>query len=321
MKKISITAQEIADCLKGDLSGNPGAKVSAPARIEYGKPGTVCFLSNPKYEPWLYTCKADVIIIGRGQQLSRPVEATLIRVDDVAASVPRLLAWFESLKEGNRGGNSLRCRLFGGRSVALSARIGRGSRIYPQVYIGKRVKIGRGCTIYPGVRIYRDCVVGDGCIIHAGAVIGADGFGFAPQADGTYAKIPQLGNVVLENGVEIGAGTCIDRATMGSTVIRSGVKIDNLCQIGHNVEIGENTVISAESGVAGSTRIGKNCIIAGQCGIADHLEIADNTTIGAQSGIMSNISEPGRTYFGYPALEHREFMRAFADFRAKGRRR
>ena len=321
MKKISLTAEEIARHLGGEVVGNPAVTVSAPARIESGRPGTICFLANPKYEHYLYGCKADIVLVNRNFEPRGPVSATLVKVDDAYASVASLLDWFEALKAQCRGGNSLLCRLLPGRSVALSARIGKGTRIYPQAYIGPRVRVGKECIIYPGVKIYHDCVIGDRCVIHANAVIGADGFGFAPQPDGSYRKIPQTGNVVIESDVEIGAGTTVDRSTMGSTIIRRGTKIDNLCMIAHNVEVGEDTVMAAQCGIAGSTRIGSRCVIAGQCGIAGHLTIADRTTIGAQSGIMSSIETPGKSYFGYPALEHREFLRAFADFRAKGRKR
>ncbi|MBQ5438369.1 MAG: UDP-3-O-(3-hydroxymyristoyl)glucosamine N-acyltransferase, partial [Bacteroidales bacterium] len=204
------------------------------------------------------------------------------------------------------------------RSVACSARIGKGTYIYPQVYVGPNVKIGSDCILYPGVRIYHDCEIGDRCILHAGAVIGADGFGFALQEDGSYRKIPQLGNVVVEDDVEIGANATVDRATMGSTRIHRGVKIDNLCQVAHNVEVGEDTVMAAMTGIAGSTRIGRGCKFGGQSGVNGHVTVADGTTLAAQSGIIANITQPDTTLVGYPALEYGTYMRAYALFRRSG---
>ena len=319
---VTLSAKEIADRIGGTVEGNPEVRVSAPARIESGRPGTICFYANPKYRKYLYDCKADIIIVSRDFVPEEPLKATLIRVDNPYDGVTSLLGLFDSLKRGKPIGNRFFARWIEYRNyIAASARIGRGTHIFPQVHIGKKVRIGRNCIIYPGVRIYRDCLIGDNCIIHANAVIGADGFGFTKQEDGTYVKIPQTGNVEIGNNVEIGAGTTVDRAMMGSTLIHDGVKIDNLCQIGHNVEIGENTVISAQSGIAGSTKVGRNCIIAGQSGIADHLTIADNTTIAARTGVAGNVKKEGETLLGFPAIDHQEYLRAYAIFRQSGKKK
>ena len=319
---VTLSAQEIADRIGGTVEGNPAARVSAPARIESGRPGTVCFYANPKYEQYLYSCKADIIIVARNFEPKQPLKATLVRVDDPYKGVTSLLGIFDTLKKGRLRGNRFAARCLDYRNhIAASARIGRGTHIFPQVHIGRKVRVGRNCIIYPGVRIYRDCVIGDNCIIHANAVIGADGFGFTRQEDGTYVKIPQTGNVVLGNNVEIGAGTTVDRAMMGSTLIRDGVKIDNLCQVGHNVEIRENTVISAQCGIAGSTIIGRNCIIAGQSGIMDHITVADNTTIGARTGVAGSVKEEGRTILGFPAIDRTEYLRAYALFRQAAKKK
>ena len=315
MKKQTVTAQILADVLGGELVGNPSAEVSGPARIEYARGGNICFYANPKYEKYIYDTKASVLLVCKNFAPKRelPDTLTLIKVDDAYAAVPVLLEYFNKLRSGRLHGNRLVARLRGG--IALSARIGRGTHIFPGVYIGPGCRIGRGCILYPGVRIYHGCTVGDGCIIHANAVIGADGFGFAPLEDGSYRKIPQTGNVVLEDNVEIGASTCIDRATMGSTLIHRGVKIDDLCMIAHNVEIGADTVMAAQSGIAGSTHIGARCVIAGKVGIAGHLKIADCTTICAGSGVQGSVRESGKVLMGYPAFDYHKYMRAYAIFK------
>ena len=313
---MEITAQTLADLLGGDLVGDPQTRVTGPARIEQAKPGDVCFYANPKYERYVYDTRASVLLVDRSFEPKQPVPATLIKVDDAYAAVSVLLGYFQQLRHARKRGNRLLARLSLKRSVACSARIGKGTYLYPQVYVGPRVKIGRGCILYPGVRIYHDCVIGDGCILHAGVVIGADGFGFAPQPDGSYAKIPQLGNVVLEDDVEIGANTTVDRATMGSTVIRKGVKIDNLCQVAHNVEIGENTVMAALCGIAGSTKIGQRCKFGGQSGVNGHISVPDDTTLAGHSGIIGTPRKSGLTLMGYPAFEYGPYMRAYAKFRS-----
>ena len=314
-----VTAQEIAARLGGEVVGNPDVTVSAPARIESGKPGTVCFYANPKYEHYLYGCQASVILVNRTFEPAQPVAATLVKVDDAYAAVAELLGWFQQLRQARPRGNRFRARLSLRRSIACSAKIGRGTCIFPQVYLGPRVKVGRNCILYPGVKVYHDCVIGDGCILHANAVIGADGFGFAPTEDGSYKKIPQTGNVVLEDNVEVGACTTIDRATMGSTVIRRGVKLDNLCQVAHNVEIGENTVMAAQGGIAGSAKIGRQCMVGGQSGFNGHITVADHTTVAARTGVIGHVRKEGEPLLGYPAIDLKTYMKAYAKFKADGK--
>lgn len=312
---MEYTAQTLAELLGGEVVGDPQTTVTAPARIEQAREGNICFFANPKYEHYVYDTKASILLVNKSFEPKKPIPATLVRVDDAYASVAVLLDFFSRQRHVRRGGNRLLARLSLRCAVAWSARIGKGTRIYPQVYVGPNVRIGRNCILYPGVRIYHDCVIGDNCILHAGVVIGADGFGFAPEKDGSYRKIPQLGNVVIEDQVEIGANTTVDRATMGSTLIRKGVKIDNLCQVAHNVEIGADTVMAGQSGIAGSTRIGAHCMLGGQVGVSGHIRIADRTTVAAQSGIIGNIREPGRILMGYPALDYGTYMRAYTLFR------
>jgi UDP-3-O-[3-hydroxymyristoyl] glucosamine N-acyltransferase len=257
---------------------------------------------------------------------AKEVTATLIRVDDPYQALARLLAFYEQARPAKKGihpsavidaGASLGADLFIGACAVISenAVIGDGCSLHPQVFIGENVKIGKNCTLHPGVKVYRDCVIGNDCIIHAGAVIGADGFGFAPVSEANFMKIPQIGNVIIEDNVEIGSNTCVDRATMGSTVIQKGVKLDNLIQVGHNVEIGENTVIAAQSGLAGSTKVGRNCMFGGQVGLAGHLSIADGCKIGAQSGIMSTVSEENSILLGYPATDSKQFLKSVVYIR------
>ena len=319
---IKISAQEIAERLGGLVEGDAQVTVSAPARIEHGRPGTVCFFANPKYEHYVYTCAASVILVSKTFVPKEPVGATLIRLDDPYKGVAQLLGIFEAIKRSRPKGNRFAARLFiPSIHVACSARIGKGTHIFPQVYLGPRVKVGRDCIIYPGVKIYGDCLIGDRCIIHANSVIGSDGFGFAPTEDGSYKKIPQTGNVVLENDVEIGACTTVDRSTMGSTVIHAGVKIDNLCQVAHNVEIGGNTVIAAQSGIAGSSKIGRQCVIGGQSGVVGHIEVADHTTIAARSGVIGSVRKEGQTLLGYPAFDHKEYLKAYAAFKSAAKKK
>jgi|SRR5574344_1949944 UDP-3-O-[3-hydroxymyristoyl] glucosamine N-acyltransferase len=324
---MEVTAQIIADHLKGEIIGDANVKVSSVAKIESGKPGTLCFLANPKYESYLYTCKASIILINKSFEPKKEVSATLIKVDDAYEAVASLLDLLNSLK------TSRKRDFFALKHIAFSAKIGHGTRvgsfsyisrkatigrecmIYPQVYIGDGVKIGDNTTIHPGVKIYQGCEIGSNCIIHSNVVIGSDGFGFAPTADGSYKKIPQTGIVKIGDNCEIGANTVVDRATMGSTVLEDGVKLDNLIQIAHNVVIGANTVIAGQSGVSGSAKIGKNCVIGGQAGIAGHITLADKTSIAGQSGVMGSIKESGKVYMGSPAFEYRDFIRAYAIFK------
>lgn len=328
---MEVTAREIADYVHGTIVGNENVKVSSVAKIESGKAGALCFLANPKYEHYLYTCEASVILINNSFEPKQEVKATLIKVDNAYEAVASLLDLLNTMKSKNRFAK-LRS-FFVYNSKAFSSKIGKGSYvghfsyvgkrskvgkkcyIYPQVYIGRNVIIGDNVTLYPGVKIYDGCKIGDNCILHANVVIGSDGFGFAPVADGSYKKIPQTGIVIIEDNCEIGANTVIDRATMGATVIGKGVKLDNLIQIAHNVVIGENTVVAAQSGIAGSTKIGKSCMLGGQVGIAGHLTIADRTSFGAQSGVISNIRKEGKAYMGTPAFELKDFLKAYAVFK------
>lgn len=329
---MEFKAKEIAEILGGTVDGNPEATVTTFARIESGKPGAICFFANPKYESYVYQCKASVIIVNNSFKPKEPVSATMVRVENSYAAVAALLDYVEAKKRSYRRYRGLRSRVRWsakiGRKVYIGdfayvgkkVQIGDYTKIYENVYIGDGTKIGKYCTIYPGACIYPGMVIGDNVIIHANAVIGTDGFGFAPLEDGTWKKIEHVGNVVIEDNVEIGANAGIDKSQMGSTVIRSGCKIDNHCQIAHNVEVGKNTVMAAMTGVAGSTKIGEHCIFGGQVGVAGHITIADNTSVGAQSGIMSSIKEPGKQYFGSPALPYMEFMRSYAVFKKQGKR-
>jgi UDP-3-O-[3-hydroxymyristoyl] glucosamine N-acyltransferase len=324
---MQFTAAVLADYLHGDVEGNPEAVASTVVRIEQGRPGALCFLANPKYEPYLYTTTASIVLVNRSFDLKQPVQATLIRVDNAYEAIASLLDLYNSMKSLNRKGRSWRAHVSWrarlGRNVWVGkfahvgrgARVGNNTKIFPQVYVGEQVTIGENCIIYPGVRIYAGCKVGNNCIIHANAVIGSDGFGFAPTATGAYKKIPQIGHVVIEDDVEIGANTVIDRATMDATVVRKGVKLDNLIQVAHNVEIGEHTVIAAQTGIAGSTKVGKHCIFAGQVGIAGHLTIADRTTLGAQAGINASIKKEGEVLLGSPAIYYRDYFRSYVLFR------
>ena len=323
---MEFTAAMIAQILNGTVEGDPETRLNTVARIEEGRAGALSFLSNPKYEPYLYTTGSSAVLVKNDFTPAKAVTATLIRVDDPYQALARLLAFYEQVKSPKKGIHPTAVideKATVGKDVFIGACtvitentiIGDGCSLHPQVYIGENVKIGKNCTLHPGVKVYRDCVIGNDCILHAGAVIGADGFGFAPVADSNFMKIPQIGNVILEDNVEIGSNTCIDRATMGSTIIRKGVKLDNLIQVGHNVEIGENTVIAAQSGLAGSTRVGKNCMFGGQVGLAGHLSIAAGVKIGAQSGIMSTVTEENAVLLGYPATDSRQFLRSVAYIR------
>ena len=328
---MEFKAKEIADILNGTVDGDPEAVVKTFARIESGKPGAICFFANPKYEQYVYTCKAEVIIVNKTFEPKEPVSATMGRVDDAYSAVAALLDYVTAKKRSYKRYRGCRSRVRGsaklGRKVYVgdfayigkNAVVGDYTKIYENVYVGDGVKIGSHCIIYPGVKIYPGMVIGNNVILHANAVVGSDGFGFAPQEDGTWKKIEHTGNVIIGDNVEIGANTCIDKSQMGSTVIGKGVKIDNLCQIAHNVEVGENTVMASLTGVAGSAKIGRHCIIAGQVGIAGHISIADNTTIGAQSGIMGKVKEEGQTLMGSPAFPLKDFLRAYAVFKRAGK--
>jgi UDP-3-O-[3-hydroxymyristoyl] glucosamine N-acyltransferase len=327
--RMQLSAKELATLLNGSIEGNPDMLVGKPGKIEEAQPGDITFLGNDRYESFIYTTKASVVLVNRQFQPQRPLEATLIRVDDVYQSLALLLEKFgapELLPDDTphisaQASIHPQAQIGAGVSIGpfavieAGAVVGDGCRIEAQAYIGAKAVVGAGTKLYPGVRILHDCQIGANCILHANAVIGSDGFGFAPLPDGSYRKIAQIGNVIIEDNVEIGANTTVDRATMGSTVIRKGVKLDNLIQVGHNVEIGDNTVIAAQTGIAGSTKIGKNCRVGGQVGMVGHLRIADGTQIQAQTGVASHIEMPNTAICGYPAFPYRDFLRSHAVFK------
>jgi len=296
------------------------------ARIEEGFPGALSFLANPKYEPFLYTTKSSIVLVNKSFVPSGKVEATLIKVDNAYEAFASLLRMVDKARQRKKGIHPtavIEPSSVVGKDVYIGAyayigencKVGDGCSIYPHVYIGDGTSIGRKSTINAGVKIYHECIVGENCVIHAGTVIGSDGFGFAPQSDSEFMKIPQIGNVIIEDNVEIGANVAIDRATIGSTIVRKGVKLDNLIQIGHNVEIGENTVMAGQTGIAGSTKIGRNCMFAGQVGIAGHLKVADGVKIGAQSGVAGDIRKENSVILGYPAFDHKGFLRSYVVFK------
>ncbi|MDR1130565.1 MAG: UDP-3-O-(3-hydroxymyristoyl)glucosamine N-acyltransferase [Prevotellaceae bacterium] len=321
-----FSAETIAGYLNGSVEGEPSTVVTGVARIEQGKPGTLCFFANPKYEKYVYTTKASIILLNRDYELRESIAPTIIRVDNAYEGIASVLGLFEQKKLANKKGcdrfvwlpwrfkKGKNCYIGAYTYIARGARLGNSVKVYPQVYIGENVTVGDNTIIYPGVKIYQGCVIGANCIIHANAVIGSDGFGFAPQANGEYKKIPQIGNVVIEDNVEIGAGTTIDRSTIGSTLVCSGVKLDNLVQIAHNVEIGKNTVIAAQTGIAGSSKVGESCIFAGQVGVIGHLKIGNRVTIASKSGVSKNIPD-GMAMLGFPGMEASKYKRSFAVFR------
>ena len=319
---VSFTAQQIALLIQGKIEGEATAMVKQFGKIESAMPGEISFLSNPKYEDFLYTTKASVIIVNESLVLKKKIAATLIRVPDAYAAFATLLTKYQEMKNENLVGIqspsfiASTAKLGEQNFVAAFAYIGENVqtgnnvKIFPNAVIGENVSIGNNVTLHAGVIIYSDCVLGNNITIHAGSIIGSDGFGFAPKADGSYQKIPQLGNVIIEDDVEIGSNTTIDRATIGSTIIKKGVKIDNLIQIAHNVEIGENTVIAAQVGISGSTKIGKGVMMGGQSGTIGHIVIADGIKIAARTGITKDFKEAGITLSGYPAREQSAFLRA-----------
>ena len=301
---MEFTAKQIADFIGGRVEGNEQATVHTFSKIEEGKEGTITFLSNPKYTQYIYQTKASIVLINEDVELEHPVETTLIRVKNAYECVAKLMQMYASTLPKKTGVDPL-------AFVAKSAVIGQDVYIAPFAYVGEGVKIGDGSCIYPHVTIYDGCQIGCNVTIHAGSVIGADGFGFAPNTEG-YEKIPQLGIVVIEDNVEIGANTCIDRSTMGQTIIRKGVKLDNLIQVAHNCEIGENTVMSAQVGMAGSTKIGTWCMVGGQAGFSGHIKIADKTFVGAQAGVISNTKGDGQQLIGAPAVDPKMYFKARA---------
>ncbi|MGD0343031.1 MAG: UDP-3-O-(3-hydroxymyristoyl)glucosamine N-acyltransferase, partial [Bacteroidales bacterium] len=317
---MEFTAATIAGFLKGEIEGDPGRVVNTVAKIEEGHEGALSFLANPKYEHYIYSTKSSIVLVNKSFVPSSKVEATLIRVDNAYNAFASLLQLVEQSRPRKKGIHPtavIEASAKIGEDAYIGAyayigencNIGDNCSIYPHVYIGDNTKVGNNCTLNPGVKIYHECILGEGVTIHAGTVIGSDGFGFAPQSETEFMKIPQIGNVVIEDHVEIGANVAIDRATMGSTFIRRGVKLDNLIQIGHNVDIGENTVMAAQTGISGSSKVGRNCMIGGQVGVAGHLKIADGARIGAQSGIPGDVKKENSILTGYPAIDHRDFLR------------
>ena len=322
---MKFKAQQIADILEGDVIGNPEVEVSKLSKIEEGEKGSLTFLSNPKYNSYLYTTNASVAIVNKSLVLEKEVKTTLIKVDDAYKSFSKLLEFYNEVKNNKSGREQP-------NFIAVSAEIGENEYIGAFVYIGENVKIGNNVKIYPntnigdnsiigdntvifsGVKIYADTKIGENCKVHSGAVIGADGFGFAPNENGEFKAIPQIGNVIIEDNVDIGAACTIDRATLGATIIRKGVKLDNQIQIAHNVEIGENTVIASQTGVAGSTKIGRNCMIGGQVGIAGHLKIGDNVKILGQTGVTKNLRD-NQMVHGTPAINARDFNKSYVYFK------
>jgi UDP-3-O-[3-hydroxymyristoyl] glucosamine N-acyltransferase len=326
---MQFTAKQISEFLNGTIEGNADAKVADLSKIEEANSGSLCFLSNPKYESYLYSTKAAVVIVKKDFVPTQPLKSTLIRVEDPYSAFSILLDKYNEAINQQIGMEGIEQPCFIhptaqiGKNVFIGAfsyiaenvMIGDNTKIYPQVFVGADAAIGKDCVIHPGVKIYNRSLLENRIVIHSNTVIGSDGFGFAPQADGTYSKIAQIGNVIVEDDVEIGAGTTIDRATMGSTVIRKGVKLDNLIQIAHNVDVGEHTVVAAQSGISGSTKLGEKSVIGGQVGIAGHLSLAKGTQIGAQAGINFNTTEENKQWHGSPAQPLRDWMRASVIFK------
>jgi len=319
---MQFTAKQIAELINGKIEGDPEVAVSSFGRLEEATEGQLAFLANPKYEEFLYTTKASIIIINTSLEIEKKIDATLIRVPDAYSSFAVILTAYSEMARANLTGiqepsfiassAELGENVFVGAFAYLgnNVKIGNNVKLYPQVYLGDNVTVAENSILYPGVKIHHDCVIGKNVCIHAGCVIGGDGFGYAPQADGSFKKIPQIGNVVVEDNVEIGANTTIDRSTLGSTMIKDGAKLDNLIQVAHNVEIGMNTVIAAQSGVSGSTKIGKNVMIGGQAGIVGHIVIADGTKINAQSGVAKSIKVPNTAVTGSPAYDYGHALRS-----------
>lgn len=322
---MKITAKQIAEVLNGVIVGDSTVEVSKLSKIEEGDKGSITFLSNLKYKHFLYTTEASVVIVNKDFQPTQPVKATMIQVDDSYSAFTKILEYANQIKlmksgieqpsvisEGVEYGDDLYLGSFS--YIGKNTKIGNNVKIYPNSFVGDNVTIGDNTILFAGARIYSESVIGKNCVIHSGTIIGSDGFGFAPNTDGTYAKIPQIGNVVIEDNVEIGSCTTVDRATLGSTIIRKGVKLDNQIQIAHNVEVGENTVIASQTGVAGSAKIGKNCIIGGQVGIVGHITIGDNVRIQAQTGVGKSIKD-GDVIQGSPAMAYNDFTKSYIYFK------
>lgn len=318
---MQFTAQQIALLVSGTIEGSPDTTVTSFGKIEEATAGQLSFLANPKYEDYLYTTKASLIIVNENLQLQKNIPATLVRVKDAYTAFATLLTTYQNLKAQQKKGietpshiastASLGTDVFVGAFAYIGEKvtIGNNTKIFPGAYIAENVSIGNNSTVHAGVKIYEDCIIGNDVIIHAGTVIGSDGFGFAPQPDGSYQKVPQIGNVIIEDQVEIGANTTIDRATIGSTIIKKGVKLDNLIQIAHNVEIGSQTVIAAQTGISGSTKLGQKIMIGGQAGIAGHLTIADGVKIAGGAGVTKNLDGEGKSYAGFPAEDAKQSLK------------
>ena len=326
---MKFTAKQLAEVLGGSVEGDPKATVTSFAKIEQGKTGQLCFFANPKYEHYVYKSKASVILVNNDFAPKEPVAATLVRVPNAYDALADLLKYVNDQKKAYRRHRGRCCIAWSAKigkrvrvgnfvTIGKKAQVGECTRIFDNVTIGEGARIGSHCIIYPGVHIFPGSVIGDRVILHAGCIIGDDGFGNAPQADGTWRKIEHLGNVIIGDDVEVGSNTTIDKAPMESTIIGNGVRIDNLCQIAHNVVVGDNTVMAALTGIAGSTKIGKNCILAGQVGIVGHITIADNTTIGAKTGDIGNVRKSGQVLFGTPAIDHKTYLKAYAKFKQAG---
>jgi UDP-3-O-[3-hydroxymyristoyl] glucosamine N-acyltransferase len=323
---MQFTAAQIATIINGQVQGDASVSVASFGKIEEAQAGQLSFLANPKYQDFLYTTHASIIIVNDNQEIKENIAATLIKVPDAYSAFATLLDAYQKIQQQQLTGiqqpsyidatAKLAENIFIGAFAYLGEQvvIGNGTKIYPNVFLGDNVSVGENTIIYAGVKIYNDCIIGSNVIIHAGTVIGADGFGFAPQADGSLKKVPQIGNVVIEDRVEIGANVCIDRGTMGSTLIKSGAKLDNLLQIAHNVEVGNNTVIAAQTGISGSTKIGKNVMIGGQAGIAGHLTVGDGARINAQSGLGKSL-KPGQSVTSSPAYDYNKAIRSQATAR------
>ncbi|WP_194767546.1 UDP-3-O-(3-hydroxymyristoyl)glucosamine N-acyltransferase [Tamlana sp. I1] len=322
---MKFTAQQIAEILEGDVVGNPNVEVSKLSKIEEGFEGALTFLANPKYTPHIYSTKASIAIVNKTFKPEHDIQTTLIKVDDAYLAFSKILEFYNSVKLNKLGienpsyiseSSSYGENIYIGAFSYISDNVvlGDNVKIFPNVYIGDNVVIGDNTIVFSGAKIYAECIIGKNCIVNSGCIIGADGFGYAPNEEGGYNKVPQTGNVIIEDFVDIGAATTIDRATLGSTIIRKGVKLDNQIQIAHNVEIGENTVIAAQTGVAGSTKIGKNCQIGGQVGIAGHITIGNNVRVQAQSGIGRNVQD-NETLQGSPAIKLNDYNKAYVHFK------
>ncbi len=323
---MKFSAKQIADLLEGKVEGNSDVKVNNISKIEEGKEGTLSFLANPRYTQYIYTTEASVVLVNKDFKPEKEVKTTMIRVADAYQAFASLLEVYQQYKN-NKTGISERANvetsskigedvyIGAGTYIGENTIIGNNTKIYPNSFVGDNVVIGENTIIFSGTNIYSESIIGSNCTFHSGVVIGSDGFGFAPQEGTEFKKVPQIGNVIIEDNVEIGANTTIDRATIGSTILRKGVKLDNLIQVAHNVEIGENTVIAAQSGMAGSAKIGKNCMIGGQVAIAGHITVADNVKAGAKTGIAQSVKNEGAILQGVPAMELRSFYRSAAVFK------